>query len=40
MHAQVNEKLQKIGDLMAQRLLTLLLMVLTLREDFTADCAT
>ncbi len=40
MHAQVNEKLQKMGDLLAQSLLTLSLMVLTLREDFTIDCAT
>ena len=40
MYAQVNGKLQKIGDLLAQRLLTLLLTLLTLREDFTIDCAT
>ncbi len=40
MHAQVNENLQKIEDLLAQRLLTLFLTVLTLREDFTVDCAT
>ncbi len=40
MHAQVNENLQKIGDLLGQRLLTLLVTVLTLREDFTVDCPT
>ncbi len=40
MHAQVNEKLQEMRDLLAQRLLTLLVMVLTSREDFTIDCAT
>ncbi len=40
MHAHVNEKLQKIADLLAQRILTLLLTVLTLREEFTIDCAT
>ena len=40
MYAQVNEKLQNIEDLLAQRLLTLLLMVLISREDFTIDSAT
>ena len=37
---KVNEKLEKIGDLLAHRLLTLLLTVLILREDFTINCGT
>ncbi len=40
MHGQMNEKLQKIGDLLAQMLLTLLLTVLTLRGDFTINFGT
>ncbi len=37
MQAQVSEKEQKIGDLLAERLLTFLLTVLTLREDFAIN---
>ncbi len=40
MHAQVNKKLQKIGDSLTQRLLTLLLTVLTSRGDFTINFGT
>ena len=40
MHAQVDEKLQKIEYILAQRLLTLLLTVLTSREDFTINFGT
>ncbi len=40
MHAKVIEKLQKIGDLLAQRLLTLLVTVSTSREDFTINFGT
>ncbi len=40
MHTQVNEKLHKIGDLLAQSLLTLLLTALTSGEDFAINCGT